>query len=277
MAFKRRICNEANRVDKTKPLTKSSPSRHAIKNLFQNTGGKLMISKTWSRKPIAACVAVAILSVYSMVVLASPAAKAPSGELSVSGQVMVNGETAVSGGTIFSDSVITTAEKSGAIVNLSKLGRVELAPNSSLKLSFTEKSIMGLLENGSAHVSTLAGTSVNFTTKDGVVVVDGSQATSFTVNVVKGVTSLTTHSGLAQLRVGGAVKQVAAGESATAGTPQRTDCGAKPCEEHGLHGGALAALLLAGAGAVAAIIWAATHNSNNFSFGGSPIVISPSR
>ena len=143
-----------------------------------------MISKTWSRKPIAALVAVAILSVYSMVVLASPAAKAPSGELSIAGQVTVNGETAVSGGTVFSDSIITTAEKSNVTVNLSKLGRVELLPTSNLKLSFTDKSIMGLLENGTARVSTLAGTSVNFTTKDGVVVVDGSQATSFTVNVV---------------------------------------------------------------------------------------------
>ena len=55
-------------------------------------------------------------------------------------------------------------------MNLSKLGRVELAPNSGLKISFTENSIMGLLENGIAQVSTLAGVSVNFTTKDGVVV-----------------------------------------------------------------------------------------------------------
>ena len=118
-----------------------------------------MISKTWSRKPIAACVAVAVLSVYSMVVLASPAAKAPSGELSVSGQVTINGENVVSG-TVFSDSLITTAEKSSATVNLSKLGRVELAPNSGLKLSFTDKAVSGLLESGSASVSTLAGNSV---------------------------------------------------------------------------------------------------------------------
>ena len=51
-----------------------------------------MISKTLSRKCIAACVAVAVLSVYSMVVLASPGASAPSGELSISGQVTVNGQ-----------------------------------------------------------------------------------------------------------------------------------------------------------------------------------------
>ena len=232
-----------------------------------------MISKTWSRKPIAACVAVAVLSVYSMVVLASPAAKAPSGELSVSGQVTINGENVVSG-TVFSDSLIATAEKSSATVNLSKLGRVELLPTSNLKLSFTDKSIMGLLESGTARVSTLAGTSVNFTTRDGVVVVDGSQATSFTVNVVKGITSLTTTSGVAQLHVGSAVKQVAAGESATAGTPNPS--GDPGDDDDKMSGGELAALLLLGAGAVAGILYAAMHN-NDLNFGGNTVVVSPSK
>ncbi len=233
-----------------------------------------MISKTWSRKPIAACVAVAILSVYSMVVLASPAAKAPSGELTVSGNVTVNGEAMVSGGTLFSDSVITTAEKSSATINLSKLGRVELSPNSSLRISFTEKGITGLLDSGSAHVSTLSGVVVNFTTKDGAVVADGSQATSFTVSVVKGITSLTTHSGLALLRVGGTTKQVAAGESASAGTPNpKNDPGD---DDDKMSSGELAVFLLAGAGAIAAIVYAVTHN-NNLNFGGNVIVVSPSR
>jgi ferric-dicitrate binding protein FerR (iron transport regulator) len=233
-----------------------------------------MITKTWSRKPIAALVAVAILSVYSMIVLASPAAKAPSGELSIAGQVTVNGEIAVSGGTIFSDSLINTAEKSTATVNLSKVGRVELAPSSNLKLSFTEKSIMGLLDNGTAHVLTLPGTSVNFTTKDGVIVVDGSQATSFTVNVVKGITSLTTHSGVAQLHVGSSVKQVAAGESATAGTPNPKDDPGD--DDDKMSGGETAALLLLGAGAVAGILYAAMHD-NDLNFGDTVIVISPAK
>ena len=230
-----------------------------------------MISKTWSRKPIAACVAVAVLSVYSMVVLASPTAKAPSGELSVSGQVTINGENVVSG-TVFSDSLIATAEKSSATVNLSKLGRVELAPSSGLKLSFTDNTVMGLLENGSANVSTLAGNSVNFTTKDGTVVVDGSQTTSFTVKVVNGVTSLTTHSGVAELRLaGGSVKHVAAGESATAGSPDT------PGEDDDdLSSGETFALLALGAGAIAAILWATMHG-NDVNFGGNAIVISPAK
>ena len=234
-----------------------------------------MISKTWSRKPVAALVAIAILSVYSMVVLASPAAKAPSAELSIAGQVTVNGETAISGGTLFSDSIINTADKSVATVNLSKVGRLQLMPSSNLKLSFTDKSINGLLDNGTAHVSTLAGTAVNFTTKDGVVVVDGSQATSFTVNVVKGITSITTHSGVAQLNVGSTSKQVAAGESATAGTPkpnQDTDND----DDDDMSGGELAALILLGAGATAAIIYAAMHD-NDLNFGDNVIVISPAK
>jgi ferric-dicitrate binding protein FerR (iron transport regulator) len=194
--------------------------------------------------------------------------------LSIAGQVTVNGETAVSGGTVFSDSIITTAEKSTATVNLSKLGRVELSPTSNLKLSFTEKSIMGLLENGTARISTVAGTSVNIATKDGVVVVDGSQATSLTINVLKGVTSLTTTSGVAQLHVGSAVKQVAAGESATAGTPTPKDDPGD--DDDKMSGGELAALLLLGAGAVAGILYAAMHN-NDLNFGGTVIVVSPTK
>ena len=119
----------------------------------------------------------------------------------------------ISGGTIFSDSIVTAAEKSSAIVSISKVGRVELAPNSNLKLTFTKNSIMGLLESGSARVTTLAGVTVNITTKDGAVVADGSQATSLVVSLTKGRTKIATQAGVAELRTGGAVKKIAAGES----------------------------------------------------------------
>ena len=230
-----------------------------------------MTSKTWSRKSIAAGVAVAVLSVYSMVVLAAPGAKA-SGELSVSGQVTVNGQKMISGGTLFSDSAIVTADQSSAVVSISKLGRVELAPNSSLRVSFVDQSLTAMLETGTAHVSTLAGISVNLTTKDGAVLVDGSQATSFTVNAMRGRTSIATESGLAQLRAGGTLKQIAAGESATAGTPTPDD----KDDEGGMSGGALAVLLLAVGGAVAAVIFATTHN-NDLNFGGQVVVVSPTK
>jgi phage baseplate assembly protein gpV len=230
-----------------------------------------MISKTWSRKSIAVCVAVAVLSVYSMVVLAAPGAKA-SGELSVTGKVTVNGQNVTSGGTLFSDSTINTADQSNASVSISKLGRLELAPNSSLRLSFADNNINAMLETGSAHLSTLAGVKVNLTTKDGAVVVDGTQATSFTVNASHGRVSVTTEAGLAQLNANGTSKHIAAGESATAGMPSPQATG-----DEGMSGGALAVLLLAVGGAVAAVIWAATHN-NDINFGGGNVtVVSPTK
>jgi ferric-dicitrate binding protein FerR (iron transport regulator) len=229
-----------------------------------------MISKSWSRKSIATAVAVAVLSVYSMVVLAAPGAKA-SGELSVSGQVTVNGQKVISGGTVFTDSMINTAAQSSASVNISKVGRVDLAPNSNLHLSFGDNSITAMLETGSAQVSTVAGTTVNLTTKDGTVVVDGSQATSFTVSSLRGRTTVSTLTGLAQFKTGGATKQVAAGESATAGVPNPADK-----DDEGLSGGALAVLLLAIGGAVAGVLYAAFHN-NDLNFGGSVTVVSPTK
>lgn len=231
-----------------------------------------MISKNWSRKSIAACVSVAVLSVYSMIALAAPGAKAPSGELSISGQVTVNGQKVISGGTFFSDSVIATADRSGATVGVSKLGRVELAPNSNLKLNFTDNSIIGLLDTGSTHISTLPGVSVNIATKNGSVVVDGTQATSFTVDVKNGNTVVATESGLAELRSGSNVKLVAAGSTAMVGTPipQGGD------EDDGLSGGRLAVLLIAAGGAIAAVFYAITHN-NDINLGGTVVVVSPTK
>jgi len=230
-----------------------------------------MTSKTWSRKFIAVLVAVAVLSVYSMVVLAAPGAKA-SAELSVSGQVTVNGQKVISGGTLFTDSTISTADQSTASVSIGKLGRVELAPNSNLRISFTDSSINAMLETGSANVSTLAGITVNLTTKDGTVVVDGSKATTFSVNASRGRTSMSTLAGIAQFRSGNTTKQVAAGESATAGmpTPQTDD------DDDDLSGGALAVLLLAVGGAVAGVLYATLHN-NDLNFGGSVTVVSPTK
>lgn len=230
-----------------------------------------MSRKNWSRKPIAVCLSVAVLSVYSMIALASPGAK--SGELSVSGQVTVNGQKVISGGTLFSDSAIATSELSSATVSISKLGRILLAPNTSMKLTFTDNTITGILESGEAQVSTLAGVSVNFATNDGAVVVDGSQATSFNVTTKNGATVVATEAGLAELRSGGAVKQIAAGENGTTGTPNpQTTSDA----DGGLSGAGMAAVVLVAAGAIAAI-WYAVQHKSEVQLGGTVVVISPNR
>jgi hypothetical protein len=83
---------------------------------------------------------------------------------------------------------------------------------------------------------------------------------------------MTTLSGEAQFRTGTTVKQVAAGESAVAGTPNpQTDD-----DDDDMSGGALAVLLLAVGGAVAGVLYAALHN-NDLNFGGSVTVVSPTK
>jgi hypothetical protein len=238
----------------------------------------MMISRTWSRKSIAFAVAIAVLSVYSMVALASPGQTKMSGELSVSGQVTVNGTSAISGATVFSDSTVQTAANSSAVVSLGKLGRVELLPNTTVKLSFSAGNISASLDSGRLQVSTLAGTSAIVTTKDGAAVADATQASTFMVDVECGDMRVNSQAGLVELRAAGKTVQVAAGSTETAGTPQPgTRCTrlAKPGMA-GISGGALAALLLAAGGAIAAAIIATTQD-NDFNFGGNPVVISPSR
>jgi ferric-dicitrate binding protein FerR (iron transport regulator) len=160
---------------------------------------------------ISLCLTVAILSTFSMVALAAQGQSGASGELSVVGDVSVNGTNAISGATVFSDSTVTTAKGSSAVVSLGKLGRVELLPDSSLKLNFTDSSITGTLEAGRVRYSTSAGTSASVITKDGSAVADNSQPNVFTVNVECGNTEVATQSGRVELRAGSAVKQIAAG------------------------------------------------------------------
>lgn len=239
-----------------------------------------MTSRTWSRTPIALALAITMLCSYSMVALAAPqqGQTGPTGDLSVVGEVSVNGTSAISGATVFSDSTVTTAKGSSAVVSLGKLGRVEVLPESSVKLSFTETGVTGMLDSGRVRVSSSSGVAATITTKDGMAVADTNQPNVFMVDVECGNTIVSTQSGKVELRAGNSVKQIAAGSQDTAGqaTPGTRCTRFQQPEMKGIGGGALAALLLAAGGAIAAAIIAATQD-NDFEFGGNPVVISPAR
>ena len=238
-----------------------------------------MISRTWSRKSIAFCLAIAVLSVYSMVALAAPGQQGPAGELSVSGKVSVNGQSAISGATVFSDSTIVTEANSSAVVSLGKMGRLDIMPGTTLRISFNENSISGRLDSGRLQVSVPQGVATSFTTKDAMVVSDMAQANVFTIDLECGNTITATQTGKTELRAGDRTQQVAAGQDASAGTAQPgTRCTRLKTEGmKGLGGGALAALLLAAGGAVAAAIIAGLSENNDLNFGGTVTVVSPTK
>jgi len=97
-----------------------------------------------------------------------------AGELLVSGTnagcespvIMVNGEAAKSGRSIFSSSTISTPETASAVIIMGKAGKIELAPNTTLALSFDDKAVSGELTSGKL---TVLGSSeaVNIRTVDG--------------------------------------------------------------------------------------------------------------
>jgi hypothetical protein len=126
-----------------------------------------MNSKVWIRKALSLCLAVAILATYSMVALAGT--EKIAGELLVSGSangVTVNGEAAQSGRSVFTSSTIATPQNASAVINLGKLGKIELAPNTILALSFNDKNISGNLIAGRVTVLNASDT-VSVKTKDG--------------------------------------------------------------------------------------------------------------
>jgi ferric-dicitrate binding protein FerR (iron transport regulator) len=176
---------------------------------------------------------------------------APSGDLNVVGAVTVDGARAESGQTFFSGSTVENAEGAFSTVSLGKLGRVELAAESSLNLGFTEAGLSGVLTSGRVRVSVPAGVSARVVTSWGEVLNDPGHACLFGVEVRGGKAVISVQTGRAELHAKGETHPVGAGESASSGAGDaRTQAGA----HQNLSGGKKKGLFLALAGGIAAII-----------------------
>ena len=202
-----------------------------------------MNSKLWMRKALSMCLVVATIATYSMVNLA--ASERIAGELLVSGKningqapiVSINNEAAQSGRSVFSGSTIATPENAGAIINLGKIGKIELAPNTSLTLSFNEKGISGDLTSGR-------------------------------------VTILSANEEVIIKTLGGNVAKLSAGQTASSNQTTTKDDDDDDDNDGG-SGWLLWALVLGGA--AAGIVIAARSDNNRIALGGSTNVVSPVR
>lgn len=235
-----------------------------------------MLGTNRFRKLITSFTAVAVLCVYSSVVLA--ASKDLTGEITVTGQVLVNGQTAVSNATIISGSTIVTGADSGAVVSLGKTGRVEVLADSNLVLNFSDGSIVGILSSGKTRVSNAAGVATTITTKDATIIADAGQSDNFSVEVECSHTHVDTTSGLVTMREGSTDKQIAAGTSASAGNLSQTGC--KPCLRPNsappVRFGGPWWLILAAAGVAGTAILLG-RRQNDTTIGGGTIIVSPTR
>ncbi|MEP6925650.1 MAG: hypothetical protein ABI954_14385 [Pyrinomonadaceae bacterium] len=223
------------------------------------------MSKTkFLRSITAASLATAVFATSSMLALAAPG-KADMGELIVSGgsAVTVNGEAANTGRTVFSSNTITTPADTAAIVNLGKLGQIELAPNSSMSLTFNETGISGTLLNGRVKVSGANEIAANIQTKTGLVTAESNQAKNFTVSFDGAKTDVSSDAGVVTLNENGNAVKV--GKK-------------KDDDDKGFFSGHSAVLYAIVFGAAAAtIIYVATSDSNKITLSGGSTVVSPTR
>src|SRR5215210_1752072 len=95
-----------------------------------------------------------------LVAKATAAQGGSQGRLTTRGNnpVTVNGNSAKSGETIFSGQSIQTPAGIGATVNLPGIGRVDIAPNSNLTVSFGDGKVDVVMTSGCAIVTANRGT-----------------------------------------------------------------------------------------------------------------------
>ena len=223
---------------------------------------------TMLRKVLSVTLMLSVGGFYSLgttSVLAQTASKT-GGEISVVGSATINGTPAISGGTVFNDSKIKTSSNGGAAINLGKLGRIELGPDTEMTLRYTDTSIGGNLLSGRAVVNAPAGVGVSLATADGVATSDGKLASALTVDVSCGNTRVASSRSEAKVTSGSKTETVAAGQEVAVGTQasQAPRCTRLIAASQGtkLSSGAIAALIIAGIGGAVGVIIAAASADN---------------
>ncbi len=225
-----------------------------------------MRKPTMFRKALSVALMMTVGCFYSLVTtsaLAQTASKA-AGELVVTGSVSLNGTSAISGATVFSESKIKTSRNSTATINLGKLGRVQLGPESEMTLRFSEGQLGGNLASGRAIVNAPVGVAVAVATTEGVATADGQKASALTVDVTCGNTRVAAARSDAKVTAGSKVEYVAAGSEVSVGSQNAPRCArlSTAGKSEGLSAGAIAALIIAGVGGAVAGIVAASQSDN---------------
>jgi len=159
----------------------------------------------------------ALFAGFSITAMANPTSSA-SGELLVAKDVALNGAPGSSGLTVLSGSHIKTGLDGRVTVNLSKLGRVTLGPETEMVLTFSEGVVGGALLSGWMVISAPRGVRISHTTADGMIVADGAQSSLLTIDVTSGSTRV--ESSGASVLSGNKKEVVAAGEELELSRPE---------------------------------------------------------
>ncbi|MCB1022809.1 MAG: hypothetical protein KDB79_00365 [Acidobacteria bacterium] len=240
---------------------------------------------TWNSRALSLCLMVAVFATYSVNALAAPPKMA--GEIIVSGKslgdttsVKVNGSSVESGSSIFSNSTIITPENADAVINVGKIGRVQLSPNTGFNLSFDEKSFTGEFSKGKVVIlsaSKTEGIDTVFTINNvGKIRLAPSTSVALTLNENGLVADLLAGTITSISTTGKMVVNTPGGKSVNLNTGEKVST-SQDDDDDNKGGSAWLLWALVFGGAAAAIIFAANTDNNRLALGGGGTVISPSQ
>jgi hypothetical protein len=147
--------------------------------------------------------------------------------------VTVNGNKANSGTTLLSGSEIQCPDKVGATLDLGTLGRIDIAPKSDLKVSFTNTTVSVELRSGYVVLTTNKGVSGTVNTNDGEAFHTNSSMNSSVIAKTKGVNGPETAASVGASHGGistGAAVGIAGGGAALVGGAAATKTGGRGSE-----------------------------------------------
>lgn len=110
-------------------------------------------------------------------------AVAGSGQLTFAKQVTINGNNASSGQTVFNGNKIRVGSLGAAVINLGRLGRVELGANSEMSLRVSDGNIGGTLITGCLAITAPAGEGIEIETRGGKIRSAGKQSSSLFLGI----------------------------------------------------------------------------------------------
>jgi hypothetical protein len=122
-----------------------------------------------------------------------------TGEIVSASKTTINGFSAISGATVFNNNRIKTGKEGAAVINLGRLGRIELGPDTDMTLRISEASIGGELRSSQMVVSAQKGVGIAVNTAEGIVTTDGREPAVLTVYLDGKRPRVITHRGVANV------------------------------------------------------------------------------
>lgn len=162
-----------------------------------------------------------------------------------SGSVTVDGVRAESGRSVMSPSDIQTPPDAAAKISFAQTGTLNIAPSSSMNVTFVNSSIAGDLANGEITVETVPNTTINIFTKDGAIwTPNRNEKNTVKISVQNGATRVNVIDG--QIMFNKVI--VSAGETypkSSNGSSPNSSRGINPLIIAGIVGGIAAAVIIA--------------------------------